>query len=157
MNKSVSHWARLKHLTFWMMSPAQWGRGNSYSLGFTAAVFLLVSQDFRLSCNYGIFVANVLSDEWEGKPCACLSLGPVCPMIDLMVLGNSLVGSFWLSVSQEVAVTLWARAAVTSRLHFQAYSCGWWQASVLCWLLAWGLHSLPCRPGWGGKTCTHCV
>ena len=81
MNKSVLHWARLKHLTFWMMSPAQWGRGNSYSLGFTAAAFLLVSQDFRLSCNYGIFVTNVLSDEWEGKPCACLRLGPVCPMI----------------------------------------------------------------------------
>lgn len=65
VNRSFLHQARPKHLTNWLMSPAQWGRGHSYSLGPTVQHSSCL-PDFSLSCNGDIFVANVLSDEREG-------------------------------------------------------------------------------------------
>lgn len=81
VNRSFLHRIRPKHLTNWLMSPTQWGRGHSYSLGPTIHSSCL--PDFSLSCNGGIFVANVLSDEKEGRLCICLRLGPLFSTITL--------------------------------------------------------------------------
>lgn len=55
-------------------------------------------------------------------------------------------------VSRKIAIQSSVRAAVTSRLdwgwsfRFQVHSCGCWQHSVPCWLLARSLSSLPPWP-----------